>query len=99
MVADATPAITPDDANIGRYQPMIRDLPTGERPRERLKGLGRRYRSMGGHDLISPNRVISFPAGENGREQFSEVSGDEPRDHGDAYGSNSGESSQPILCP
>lgn len=28
-----------------RYQPMIRDLPQGERPRERLKEYGPRYLS------------------------------------------------------
>ena len=29
----------------GRYQPMIRDLPQGERPRERLKEHGAKYLS------------------------------------------------------
>ncbi len=29
----------------GQYQPMIRDLPQGERPRERLKEYGARYLS------------------------------------------------------
>ena len=35
----------PDVAVENAYQPMIRDLPQGERPRERLKEYGARYLS------------------------------------------------------
>ncbi len=34
-----------DDPRQGSYQPMIRDLPQGERPRERLKEYGAKYLS------------------------------------------------------
>ena len=40
-----TPGPDPDAAVENAYQPMIRDLPQGERPRERLKEYGARYLS------------------------------------------------------
>ena len=40
MVKNPQPDSSESDS--GRYQPMIRDLPNGERPRERLREYGSR---------------------------------------------------------